>query len=291
MGGTTTPIRHSARAGASRLLLSAMTLCAWIGASPAMARPGPELEGPQIAASAAPASAPSSSANDSHKPLFRSLVPNADAARPLTSRDPKAASTGGGGTRTVLSLGLVLGLIALCGFVFKRFLAPRLGLAASLGSAGRSPAGLLEILGRYPVGAGSTFVLLKLDRRILLLSQQRGGRVGLRSGGGGFTPLCEITDPEEVASILAKAIDATGESISSKFRGLLGKFEQTGEEDGPGTLERSRSSAPVADVVQFSQVPAIHAAARATVEGSSAPDASESLRRRLAAMRMRGAQA
>jgi hypothetical protein len=117
---------------------------------------------------------------------------------------------------------------------FKRFIAPRLGLAASLGATGRSPAGLLEILGRYPVGSGSTLVLLKLDRRVLLLSQQRSGRVGLRSGAAGFTPLCEVTDPDEVASILAKARDAEGESISARFRTLLTSFEAApGDQQAP----------------------------------------------------------
>jgi flagellar biogenesis protein FliO len=262
-----------------------------VGASPAVARPGAEIQPERTGANVVPEPAPSSGAVDSHKPLFRPLAPNADAARALALRDPKAASTGGGAIRTVLSLGLVLGLIALAGAVFKRFLAPRLGLAASLGGAGRSPAGLLEILGRYPVGSGGALVLLKLDRRILLLSQQRAGRVGLRSGGGGFTPLCEITEPEELASILAKAREASGESISSKFRSLLGKFEQTAREHDPEPSARGCTPAVLSDVVQFSRDAVAGPTGEAPAARAPLPDATESLRLRLATMRIRGAKA
>jgi hypothetical protein len=77
---------------------------------------------------------------------------------------------------------------------------------------------VLEVLGRYPVGRGTTLVLLKLDRRVLLMSQSAGGRLG---AGAGFTTLCEVTDPEEVASILVKTRDEEGSSMAERFRTLL----------------------------------------------------------------------
>jgi hypothetical protein len=78
---------------------------------------------------------------------------------------------------------------------------------------------VLEVLGRYPVGRGANLVLLKLDRRVLLLCQLHG------KGGpqGAMSTLCEITDPEEVASILVKTRDAQGETLARKFQGVLAR--------------------------------------------------------------------
>src|SRR5690606_30564923 len=86
--------------------------------------------------------------------------------------DAEARRTASGGSgawigQTLLSLGGVLGL-AVVGAGALRLLARSNGsLRASLGAGGRAPAGIMEILGRYPVGRGATLVLLKLDRRIL----------------------------------------------------------------------------------------------------------------------------
>jgi hypothetical protein len=88
---------------------------------------------------------------------------------------------------------------------------------AALGAGGRAPSGILEVLGRYPVGRGSTLILLKMDRRVLLLCQGRGGKLG----GTTMTTLTEVTDAEDVASILLKVRDEEGDTLASKFQGLL----------------------------------------------------------------------
>ncbi len=85
----------------------------------------------------------------------------------------------------------------------------------SIGPGGRAPSGLLEVLGRFPVSRGCTLVLLKLDRRVLLVSQTASRQ------GSGMTTLCEITDPEEVAAILVKARDEEDESQARKFEAML----------------------------------------------------------------------
>ena len=128
--------------------------------------------------------------------------------------------SGAGFVRTALSLGGVLGL-ALIGIAATRVVSRRGGVG--LASSSRSPAGVMEILGRYPIGRGATLVLLKLDRRVLLLSQSVGGKLGLTSG---VTTLCEVTDPDEIASILLKARDAEGDSLAERFRGLLSRFDR-----------------------------------------------------------------
>ena len=141
-----------------------------------------------------------------------------------TDRAAAGAAGSGWGIRTVLALLAVLSLIFIGATVVRRLAVFGGDLACSLGPGGRAPSGVLSVLGRYPVGGGERLVLLKIDRRVLLLSQSVGR---WRSPGSGFRTLCEITDPEEVASILVKTRDEQGDSIASRFRSLL-----QGEEAG-----------------------------------------------------------
>lgn len=119
--------------------------------------------------------------------------------------------------RPMLALGLVLGVIGAGGLAVRSVARRTGGLSSALGPGGRAPAGVLEVLGRYPVAPGQTLVLLKLERRILLLSQTAGSRWGR----GGFETLCEVTDPEEVAGILVRTRDEEGASIAASFRAAL----------------------------------------------------------------------
>lgn len=138
------------------------------------------------------------------------------AAVTLEKNEPQAAS-GSTWVRTAASLGGVIALIVGIS-AGVRALAKRGGggLLTSLGAGGKAPSGVLEVLGRFPVGRGATLVLLKLDRRVLLVCQNAS-----RSGGGAMNTLTEITDPEEVASILLRSRDADGETMAKRFEGLL----------------------------------------------------------------------
>lgn len=105
------------------------------------------------------------------------------------------------------------------------------GLLAALGPGGRAPSGVLEVLGRFPVGRGTTLVLLKLDRRVLLLCQAHG------RGTAGMSTLCEVTDPDEVAGILLRTRDEAGETIATRFREHL---EREGAEPADRVEEPGR---------------------------------------------------
>jgi len=103
---------------------------------------------------------------------------------------------------------------------------------------------VLEVLGRYPGARGCTLVLLKLDRRVLLLSQSAGGR----GGAATFTTLAELDTPEDVASILMKTRAADGEAIESRFAEALEGFsseppaslvEVKDTDSEPGPAERA----------------------------------------------------
>jgi hypothetical protein len=186
--------------------------------------------------------------------------------------------------QTTVSLAGVLAVAVGTGLVV-RFISKRQGgLRAGLGAGGRSPAGVLEVLGRYPVGRGATLVLLKLDRRVLLLSQSAMGKFGL---GSSFSTLCEVSDADEVASILVKTRDADGDSMAEKFRSMLSRFDRS--MDGSGSLPGGRSVRTSAggDRAEMwdtsrTDIPVVDLTKRA-------PDAelgaAGSLRRRLAAIR------
>lgn len=161
--------------------------------------------------------------------LTSSDAPQIERRLLLPSGGAKAKAKEGGGSvvNTVVSLGVVLGLIFGCAAAFRKLSGARGPLAAALGRSGRAPSGLIEVLARYPIGRGQTLVLLRLDRRVLLLSQSVTGRFGCSAS---FTLLCEVTEPEDVASILAKAQDEEGESMAARFRSLLTRFDEPGDE-------------------------------------------------------------
>lgn len=143
-----------------------------------------------------------------------------EASKPVVRSAAESKSGGGLGViRTMLALGGVLAAAVLIAAVIKRVAKTSGGLMNSLGAGGRAPCGILSVLGRYPVSRGVTLVLLKVDRRVLLICQTQS-----RRSGSVMSTLCEISDPEEVASILTKARDEADESISRRFEGILSKF-------------------------------------------------------------------
>jgi flagellar biogenesis protein FliO len=180
------------------------------------------------------------------EPKGRPLGPRGDrkaGAERAKSKSEGAHKEDGGGfeallsnhlVRTALSLGFVLALMLGLAMLVKKVGARRAGssLAAALGPGGSAPSGVMSIIGRYPVARGQSLVLLRVDRRVLLLSHTQ-GTARLRGGGaGGFSTLAEFTDPEEVASILMQAEEHHGRSINAKFRSLLHSYESRHEEEG-----------------------------------------------------------
>lgn len=94
-----------------------------------------------------------------------------------------------------------------------------------LSNSARAPSGLVEVLARYPLSPRHHLIVLKLDRRVLLLSES----TGLRGTAAGLRTITEITDPEEVASILLKTRDDEGDSIAAKFRDAMDRHESLHE--------------------------------------------------------------
>lgn len=160
-------------------------------------------------------------------PESRPIVPAAGMAQG-TSRDgvagPMVPEASGVGS-TVVSVAGVVALIVVAACVAR--------LARRGGSGGlntsRAPSGILEVLGRYPMAGGPTLVLLRVERRVLLLSQARASRLG----GATLSTLAEFEDVDQVASLLAQARDGRDESISARFGAMLAGF--SAEHGGKGS--------------------------------------------------------
>ncbi len=189
--------------------------------------------------------------------------------------------------RTIAALSGVLLLIFALAQLYKRFARTRGGLGGQIGAGGRAPAGLVEVLARYPISSGMTIVVLRFDRKVLLLSHSSSRRGKRSAGSNEMHTLCEVTSPEDVASILGKVRDASGDSIAATF-------ERTLQEAGNATDQEIRQA-------MYQPSPGLHVQRpRRIAPGMVANDegdrleltssqdssaASQVLRRRLGAMR------
>lgn len=211
-------------------------------------------------------------------------LPRAPAGeRPAPEHAAGGAGSAASWSRVVLACGGVVLLICGVGWVVRRT-AGRAGLIGQLGAGGRAPSGVLEVLGRYPVGRSCTLVLLKLDSRVLLVSHSWG------RGGVGMQTLCEVTDPEQVASLLVKTRDEEGSTLARQFQAVLSRehvaFDRAERQPlathpGNPATPTNAPGAPRAGA----RPDTVRAATKATpVRGSEAATA---IRDRLASMRAR----
>jgi len=182
---------------------------------------------PMLAVSIARAGEPDGAAVIARAPVPENLRPlgvPASSTPTATARGaaPEVSQVGASALRTSLSLGAVLALLAGCAWAVKRMARGSGSLLAAAGPGGKSPSGILEMLGRYPLARGTTLMLLRVDRRVLLVSQSGGGV----RGSSLLSTLCEISSPEDVASIIAKVRDHDGESLAKRFSTALVSAEK-----------------------------------------------------------------
>lgn len=130
-----------------------------------------------------------------------------------------ASSSSAWWVRTGGALAIVITLIMLLRVGLTKVSRLGGGLSHEFGAGGRAPSGVLQVLGRYPVSRGQSLVLLQMDRRIVLLGQT----------ASGFTTLSEVTDPDEVASLLVKTRDEEGLSMAAQFNAML---DEVGRDQG-----------------------------------------------------------
>lgn len=265
-----------------------LALCAALAGQPSAASIGPTVEEPPAATAAPePAARPAEAAEAVAASGSAQRTP--DSMRPLgkpgpspvaaPASDPEPGSTTDSRSMPawlsqVLALAGVVAVILLVGSLVRRF-APAAGLMGALGPRGRAPSGVLEVLGRYPVSRQGVLVLLKIDRRVLLVSQTT-GRAGHR-----METLTEITDPADVASLVAKTADRDAPGrIFERAMERLGGDARPMPAVQPVATQPSASD-PAARPSAKSRPAAAAAAEPATLDGSVA---ARTLRARLATM-------
>jgi flagellar biogenesis protein FliO len=151
--------------------------------------------------------------------------------------------------RVAGALGAVLALLLLTRFMLRRMAGPLAG--------GRRPSGVLEVLARYPVARAQQLVLLKMSGRIVLLHQSKAG----------MTALSEVTDPDEVAQLLARVESgngAGGPGFSPLLDRLLARGPRSDDDEFVRTLGR-RSEIDGKEVVDLTRRPRRRRAARGAV--------------------------
>ncbi len=127
-------------------------------------------------------------------------APNESSAfNPLHTLDPRRSEF----ARVGVALAVVVGLMLLLRWGARRMAGPMAG--------GGRPSGVLEVLGRYPIARGQQLVLLKMAGRVVLLHQSRTA----------MTSLTEVSDPDEVAALLARVEAVTRASGGRRFQSLL----------------------------------------------------------------------
>ncbi len=130
---------------------------------------------------------------------------------------------------------VVLALAVVIAIIFGlRWVARRMALVPAVGRPGRG----VRVLSRTVLSPKQQVLLLQVGKRVLVVGD---------GGAGGMRPLCEITDPDEVAALVgearsADAAAAPSKSFSSLFRRAAEPFEATADDGKPAL------ASPAADV-------------------------------------------
>lgn len=156
--------------------------------------------------------------------------------------------------RTLGSLALVVGLIGALALGARWAAKKQGGLAGQLGAGGRAPSGVAQVLARYPMSRGQTLVLFHIGSRVLVTFHATGGKAGPT-----MTPLCEITDPEEVADLLLKTREEEAAETQARFREAVesaeAAFDRASPKPGASPFRRVQTS-PSGDRVELLTTPA-----------------------------------
>lgn len=136
--------------------------------------------------------------------------------------------------RVLAALGIVIGLI----FVMRWF--GRLFFPAA---TGRGKSRAVEVLSRSPLSPKQQVMLLRVGQRLLVVGDS----------GSQMNPLCEITDPDEVAALVGQLRDEKMQIPKRAFGTLFGRSRQAFEAEEPAPnaghnelREPEENDAPVA---------------------------------------------
>ena len=196
------------------LVIPALWLMLGAAAAPAAsASPAPAATDPGAAAN------PTSSALGK-EPLRSFAREGARAADPAAGAQPPALDY----SRVLGALAIVIALIFLLRW-FGRIFFPAV--------RGRGASRAVEVLARSPVSAKQQVMLLRLGRRVLVVGDS----------GSQMNALCEIVDPDEVATLVGQLQEERSTTASKAFGAAFGRFRRGFE----SSAEAPAAAAPPLD--------------------------------------------
>jgi flagellar biogenesis protein FliO len=140
-------------------------------------------------------------------------------------------------TRVLLALAGVIALILLLRAFAARFIP---------GTSSHKSSPAVKILGRCPIAPRQNLLVIQFGKRLVLVGD----------AGANLNPLCEITDPDEVAAILAQARDESI-SVARRFESLFGRarndFAETPEPQPSDSFDDSHEIKPDDPALQETQ--------------------------------------
>lgn len=138
--------------------------------------------------------------------------PSGSSALPTTASQPQGMDY----TRVLAALGIVIGLIFALRWC-SRFVFPA--------AAGRAGNKAIEVVSRSALSPKQQVLLLRVGRRLIVVGDS----------GAQMNPLCEITDPDEVAALVGQLRDERSPPGARAFGAMFGRSRQNFEpaEDPP----------------------------------------------------------
>lgn len=225
--GTTRTFHRSAAGVAAALFLIVLLYPALLSADPE-SRPAAERTSrraaPPAASAAGEADKPVPAPPTAPPPIRGKLEDEAIRRRPAVTQRPAAApktapapSQGLEFARIATALGIVIGLILVMRWLAKRFFV----------TPGRNGASrVVQVLSRTPLAPKQQLLMIQVGRRIVVAADS----------GGQMNSLCEITDPDEVASLVGQMLEERGAGSPKSFGSLFSKMRR-GFDDEPAPEE------------------------------------------------------
>jgi len=162
------------------------------------------------------------------QPATRPSAEDVERATPLPERRTPAATQPAGAAATPASsdpldlkrIAFALGAVLLVIYLSQKAWR-KLGMP---GAPGKSTASL-QVVSRLSIAPRQQVLLIRVGRRCVLIG----------NNGTQMSPLCEISDPDEVAMLLGQSLPVSSDSVST-FSSVLGNAETTFEADAASEL-------------------------------------------------------
>lgn len=123
---------------------------------------------------------------------------------------------------TLAALGVVIALIFAARWVYTK-----MG-----GAVVARPSPVIEVLSRTPVAPKNHVLLLRVGQRVLVVGDS----------SSGLSTLADVTDPEEVASLLQSVSTHSERSVSKSFNSLVSRFNSDYDSKSRAELEGNDTS-------------------------------------------------